>query len=159
MMTLDAMITLAGEHARRILIEQKHAALAPVFLFQTAAGEIGFVQPAGSIMNNAAAKDALAAKVRALMRERGAIAYSFVSEAWMATLPASEPLPANVRDRPDRVEIVYAVAFDAAGESRSGCWRMVRGPDGALTDLVDEGAFGGPDMLAGRFTNLLQARA
>jgi hypothetical protein len=153
-LSLDGMIRMAGEHARNILIQEKQDSLRPVFLFQSGGGEIGII--AGAIdMDDADQKQALADSVRVILRERGAVAYSFLSEAWMARQPADQPLPRNVRDNPERIEIVYAVAFDAAGESRSMVWRITRGPDGQITDLTQEAPLPGP--MAGRFANLLQS--
>lgn len=154
---LDVLINLAGEHARRILIEQKQSALRPMFLFVTPAGRT--IVPCDAYMDSGDAKEALAESMRALMREQGAVAYSFISEAWMATVPSSSPLPRDVRSRPDRIEIVYAVAFDAAGDARSACWRMIRDPHRKILALEPEPMPTGPDVLAGRFANLLGARA
>jgi len=156
MSILDAMIDLAGEHARRILIEQKQTGLQPIFLFATPAGNT--VVPCGPLMGSGDAKEALAEIMRSLMRERGAIAYSFVSEAWMAERPSGSPLPRDVASLPDRMEVVYAVAFDAAGDARSACWRMVRDPHRRILALEPIPMPTGPEALAGRFANLLQAR-
>lgn len=159
---LDELVRLAGEHAHRIILEH-HQDLSPAFLFVTGGGEVHVLVVADCVGNwdDRRIKDDVADRMRHLMRQRGAVAYSYLSEAWMAIRAAGEPMPDNVRDLPDRIEVVTCIAHDDKGNGRSKAWRMIRDAAGMVTQLIEDEPFGegARGITAGRFSNLLEGRA
>jgi hypothetical protein len=131
---LDALLELAGDHARRVLVEMKEAELTPTFLMITDRETI--FTPA--LWRDEREKAAILAAVRAIMKKRGVVRYSMVSEAWTAMQPEGwkpgmpqGPLPG---DRPDRKEVVIAIAADKA-TSKSRTWDIIRGESGSIVEL------------------------
>ena len=131
---LDALLELAGDHARRVLVEMKEAELTPTFLMITDRETI--FTPA--LWRDEREKAAILAAVRAIMKKRGVVRYSMVSEAWTAMQPEGwkpgmpqGPLPG---DRPDRKEVVIAIAADKA-TSKSRTWDIIRGESGSVAEL------------------------
>ena len=152
-MTLDDLIERAYRHASRVLIKERQTMLAPAFIMVGPDGAITAFAPQWV---TAADKEASAIYARALMRETGCVQYSFLSEAWVATQPKGwrpgddeGPSPS---DRPDRAEIVFALASD---KHHQVCrdWAIVRDRKGRIVKLEPRGDIGG-DIL-GRFSNLL----
>jgi hypothetical protein len=150
---LDAMLELAGEHARRVLVEMKQADLMPTFVM--VADEENIFMPAP--WRDDDEKRIMLAAARAIMKDKRVTRYSVVSEAWTAVQPKGwkpgmpqGPLPA---DRPDRKEIVIAIAADKA-TSKSRVWDIVRGEGGSVVDLrLDKDGLTG---LGGRMAELLR---
>lgn len=152
-MTLDKMIDEAEGYIRHTFLDEPRAAsLPPTFVFLTADGERGVI--GGFIdMDSGDEKEALSQGAGALMREKGAVAYAFISEAWMKQQDPREPVPKNISHDPKRVEIVFAAASDDKGEQKNKAWRVKRGEAGTVVGLDPMGAaFGG---MVGRFVNLL----
>ena len=149
---LDALLELAGGHARAVLVDMKDE-LIPTFVM-IADGETLF---APTPWRDEKDKAKYLGAVRALMKERGVTRYSMVSEAWTAKqsegwkpgMPQG-PLPG---DRPDCKEVVIAIAADKA-TSKSRTWDIVRGESGAVVDLRLDPA----DMkdIGGRMAELLR---
>lgn len=150
---LDALLKRAGEHARRVLVETKARELMPIFLMVAAKENIFLPAPWRSDQEKALMLRA----ARAIMQERGVTCYSIVSEAWTATQPKGwkpgmpqGPMPA---DRPDRKEIVFALAADKT-RSKSCTWDIVRGEAGSVVDLrLEKGPL---QDLGGRMAELLR---
>ena len=150
---LDALLELAGAHARHVLVEMKEAELMPTFLM-IADGE-NIIMPAPWRDENE--KRVILGAARAIMKESGVTRYSMVSEAWSAAQPEGwkpgmpeGPLPG---DRPDRKEIVVAIAADKV-TSKSRTWNIVRGESGAVVELrLDDAVLSG---LGGRMAELLR---
>lgn len=159
---LDRLVELAAQHAHHILLELKEESLAPAFLFVTGGGEVHVTIVAGPDWDDKDIKDDVAAWMRVTMRAKGAVAYTYLSEAWMALLPAGAPPPVNVRDRPDRIEVVTCIAYDDKGNGRSKAWRMIRNKRGKLIELREDDPFGEgakAGLTSGRFSHLLEGRA
>jgi hypothetical protein len=150
---LDALLKHAGEHARNVLVEMKQTELLPTFLM--IAAEENILMPAP--WRDEGEKRIMLAAARAIMKDKGVTCYSLVSEAWTAVQPKGwkpgmpqGPLPA---DRPDRKEIVIAIAADKA-TSKSRVWDIVRGEGGTIVDLrLDKDGLTG---LEGRMAELLR---
>lgn len=153
-LSLEELVDLAEQHARVVLVELQQG-LRPAFLVVTPSTVEVFGIEAD--FDDHRMKEAVSRSMRALMREKGAVAYSFVSEAWMAIRKVGDPEPENVRDLPDKVEIVQIVAHDDKGAGMSRMLRIVRDDAGKVTDLVDRKQ--GRDGVTGRFSDLLVARA
>ena len=131
---LDALLELAGGHARAVLVDMKEAELTPTFVM-IADGETLF---APTPWRGERDKAMYLGALRALMKERGVTRYSMVSEAWTAKQPEGwkpgmpqGPLPG---DRPDRKEVVIAIAADKTN-TKSRTWDIVRGESGAVVEL------------------------
>jgi hypothetical protein len=128
---LDKLNELAGKHARLILVEFKMP-LVPTWVLVTRDHKLKLVP---TPWQDEEQKHQYAGAVRALMREKHVVFYSFVTEAWTATLKPEEwdeeadrPLdrvPAG--QRPDRQEIVLACAA-SKDLARFRQWRIVREP-------------------------------
>lgn len=150
---LDALLELAGAHARTVLVDMKEAELPPTFLM-IAEGEHIFM-PAP--WRDEDEKRMVLGAVRAIMKESGVTRYSMVSEAWIAIQPEGwkpgmpqGPLPG---DRPDRKEVVFAIAADKA-TAKSRTWDIVRGESGVVVELRHDKA----EMkeIGGRMAELLR---
>ena len=162
-MTLEQMIDLAVEHAKNVLIGRADAQITPCFLLESRTGaRMLFSTPWRSDIE----KQIMTRALGATMRERDILRYSFISEAWMATMPrgdltledldkkrfADEEMP---RNRSDRIEVVMIMAADKA-RRLSHVYRIIRGEGGTVVKLDRD-----QDLIAenfiGRFANLLQA--
>jgi hypothetical protein len=149
---LDALIDHAYEHARTVLIERRTGddQLAPAWL--TIGGD-GAVTITITPWSDEFEKDLVVAAMRHTMRETGVVAYSFVSEAWSASEPESYDPKRHgwPKDRPDRQEVVIAVASDRAA-SVHATWLIKRDRRGRVAALERQ-----PDaeIAFGRFDDLL----
>jgi hypothetical protein len=128
---LDAMLHLAETQARQILLKLHIPSLMPVWLMITADGKVDILPTPWQDEHE---KQSYANMVRVLMRKHRVVAYSFLTEAWTATLDKDEfdeksgrPHDGimGARHRPDRQEIVIACACTAT-ISRWKRWRIVR---------------------------------
>jgi hypothetical protein len=150
---LDALLKHAGEHARRVLVEMKETDLMPTFVMIAEDEHVFMPAP----WRDDDEKRIMLAAARGIMKAKGVTRYSMVSEAWTAAQPKGwkpgmpqGPLPA---DRPDRKEIVIAIAADKA-TSKSRVWDIVRGEGGTIVDLrLDKESLTG---LGGRMAELLR---
>jgi hypothetical protein len=166
MPSLDDLLDLARDQARNVLIgAPKGTQLVPTWLVHAANGDVIIIQTPWADDRQ---KAITAQAMRETMRERKALAYSFLSEAWMSrrrlapgqTLQdvldkrhADGEMP---RNDPERVEMVIATAGDTKG-SKSRMWGIVRDKAGVVTDLVAQ--IDAPDMVVGRFEDcLVEAR-
>jgi hypothetical protein len=153
---LDKLVQLAIEHAERVLIGNPGASIMPSFVIESANGEMAIIATPWSSERD---KDITVFALRATMRKGGAVRYSFISEAWMATakpgqeklarLPAGE-MPSQ---RPDRIEVVIISASDDK-EVRSAMLRIIRGEGGTVIKLVRDRAEA--KHVEGRFADLLK---
>jgi hypothetical protein len=151
---LDGLLELAGGHAHAVLIDMKADELTPTFLMVSAGEHIFMPAPWRSEGDKAAILEA----AREIMKEAGVIRYSVISEAWTAAQPEGwkpgmpqGPLPA---DRPDREEVVIAIAADKT-TAKSRIWRIVRGEAGSIVDLRHDPGQQMTD-LGGRMAELLR---
>ena len=150
---LDALLDKAGQHARIVLVEMKETELLPTFLM--IAAEENILMPAR--WGDEAEKRLILRAAREIMKEKGVTRYSMVSEAWTAKQPEGwkpgmpqGPLPS---DRPDRKEVVIAIAADKTA-TKSRVWDIVRGEGGSVVDLrLDQAAL---QDLSGRMGELLR---
>jgi hypothetical protein len=134
-MTLDEMMQLAADQARRTMVGTK-AELEPSWLLITGKGDVEiFMTPWG----NTREKHLIIETMRDVMREKRCTAYSFLTEAWTATIKGDEakrpydgPPPS---ERPDREECVVTMAANKAGEHRYQMFETVRGVDGTCAEL------------------------
>jgi hypothetical protein len=154
-MTLDDMIQLAEEQARRVMIGTKEQ-LTPMWLMLNWDGKI---EIAATPWGSSAEKHLVVEAMRNLMRERQVIAYSLLTEAWMARVQSEEikkpytgPPPS---ERADRRESVVAVAANRAGQSKHRHWETIRDKKGRCRELR---RLGGPeDQISSYiFDNLLE---
>ncbi len=154
-MTLDEMMRLAEDQARRVLIGTKEE-LMPSWLMVDGVGK---VQIFATPWRNTEEKHLTVEAMRLIMRQSQAQAYSLLTEAWMATVTGEEakrpyegPPPS---ERPDRTEAVVVMAANRAGEHRYHTLRIVRGKKGVCDAL--ERLDGSEDMFSSTlFDNLLQ---
>lgn len=129
---LDGLLALAGHHAQTVLVDLKMRSLVPTWVL---VNDNAQVQIVGTPWDDEHEKNRVARKMRFEMRRRKTIAYSFVTEAWTATVEAHEldlerrelkdPMrkPAH---RADRQEVVIACAADKSGVMLWRQWRIVR---------------------------------
>jgi hypothetical protein len=134
---LDDLLDLAGHQAQIILVDQKMPELIPSWVLIQADGSTQII---GTPWRNDAEKSQTGDLLKAKMDELGTVAYSFVAEAWAATAPkgyeGSAYLPDNLRprNRPDRVEVVAALAANAQ-EAKYRQWKIKRDSDGHVIAL------------------------
>jgi hypothetical protein len=128
---LEAMLHLAEGQARLILLELHKPSLVPIWVMFSADGKVDLVPTPWADERE---KQLYASMMPVLMRRRKVIAYSFLTEAWIATLDKEEfdektgrahDGVMEARQRPDRQEAVIACACTAT-MSRWKRWRIVR---------------------------------
>ena len=126
---LDRLIELAGGHARMVLVELKQN-LVPSWVLISRDGKIRIVP---TPWRDEEEKQRYVAEVRRLMRKQRVQFYSFVSEAWTATLEpgqwdeaAGQPVDGiRASKRPEREEAVLSCACSKE-LVRWKQWRIVR---------------------------------
>ena len=156
---VDDLLEAAIDHARRVLIGLGEDLMSSfVIVYPT---EIHIIQ---TPWQNDDEKTVAVAYVRKEMTKHGgALAYSYVSEAWMSklTMPEAARVPGldNVppellpRNRADRQEIVSAMATNGF-ETKHASWVMIRDKgSGAVVDLQELPQL--PGFSISRFENLL----
>ena len=128
---LDSLLELAGNHARTVLVEAKQRSMVPTWLLISQNGNVMIV---GTPWENDQAKQRVRKLMRAHMKKLGVVAYSFVTEAWQATVEPEEIDRATMTlfdemrrpgNRGDREEVVMACAATAT-EVKWRTWRIVR---------------------------------
>jgi hypothetical protein len=125
--TLQALVDMAGAQARKIMVGTKEE-LMPCFLLQTETE----VHILGTPWADSSQKAALIEEVRRWAKKIGAVRYSFLCEAWQAkVVDENDERPAS--ERPDREEIVMAVASDGKETVRAQ-WAIKR-QDGVCVGL------------------------
>jgi hypothetical protein len=117
--TLEKMLALAEEQARLVMIG-KSQDLMPTWVLVAADDEVFIL---GTPWRDDREKRATELFLRKEVRKRRTVAYSFITEAWEAHYPKEtdldKPLPLRPAQRPDRKEIVMAMATDG----RRRLWR------------------------------------
>jgi hypothetical protein len=126
-MQLDQMIELAGEQARRVLLEAKQPELLTSWILEDADGGVSMI---ATPWRDDAEKAKAATFMRHYMRRHRTVRYSFLTEAWQAFEKPGEYRPQDPdwvrpKDRPDRIEVVVAMACDKE-RSVSKSWRIIR---------------------------------
>jgi hypothetical protein len=158
-MTLEEMVGLAEDHARRILVGTKEELL-PQWLIVGADDKIEIWATPWS---SASEKRLVVEAMRSTLRQGHAKAYSLLVEAWYSVLPASEapteytgPPPS---ERPDRQEAVVVTAANREGEVVYRQWEIVRSSKGG-GKCIDLRRLDGPEdrMTSALFDNLLDER-
>ena len=132
-LVLSDLLKLAGDHARTVLVKAKQPSLMPTWLLLNQSANVMMV---GTPWEDDDDKARARKLMRAHMRKLGVIAYSFVTEAWAATVEPHEvdaerktlfdPMRGPVH-RADREEIVLACAATPT-QIKWRQWRIVREP-------------------------------
>jgi hypothetical protein len=108
---LTKLADMAGEHAKRVLVDLGHQSLMPQWVLVDAKG----ARIIGTPWRDDQEKEQMIERMRKEMRKRKVTAYSLVVEAWAAVAPPGwkegEPRMPNWQ-RPDRREVVVAFATD-----------------------------------------------
>jgi hypothetical protein len=134
-MTLDQMIAVAEKYARSVLINKKGVQLAPAFCIENKDNIDVLVAPWRGLRERAMALNL----IQFQMREMKAIAYSVVSEAWVA----EEPIEVNKRsglmpsERSDRKEVVFIIAVNKQ-EKKGIFFSIIRNEKGIVIDLIEQ---------------------
>jgi hypothetical protein len=151
---LEALLAMAGDYAEFVLVDQHDKELMPTFHMITIEGE-SMLAP--TPWRDEDDKRMMLAALRSIMKDRKVVRYSMVSEAWSARQPKDwkpgqdvGPAPG---ERPDRKEVVIAVAADKA-RTVSRSWDIVRGESGSIVKLVLDKEHTG--VQEGRMGNLLK---
>jgi hypothetical protein len=127
---LDKLIGLAERQARLVLLELKLPSLMAAWVLMDKAGKCEIV---ATPWHDELEKQLYANMVRTVMRQKKVVAYSFLTEAWTATVEPEEwdkesgrPLDGlRAGERPDRQEAVIACAC-SKDSARWKRWRIVR---------------------------------
>jgi hypothetical protein len=152
---LDQLMAVAEGYAKKRLLRTRNELL-PVFELVGAGGAHEIV---GCPWRSDSDKTLMVAALRQKMRDQGTLAYSFVGEAWMARQTDMwKPDDVLPSDRPDREEIVWAIASDGFHQ-RFAVWRLRRDSFGRCAALEPAATGIDPGTLAGRFANLLGGSA
>jgi hypothetical protein len=153
---LEAMLEMAGKHAHNMLLGHKVDQLVPVFLMIDGDDDVMLAPVPWNDDNDKKRGLKIA---RATMKLAGIVRYSIVSEAWTANQPIGwkkgmpvGPLPA---DRPDRKEVVWALAADKQ-QHRVRVWNIVRGEAGTVVRLDHDRQVEHLPGMGGRMAELLK---
>jgi hypothetical protein len=139
---LDGLLGVAGKHARRVLIELKES-MGPTWVMVDWENRIEIVATPWADEEE---KRVYKVELRRLMRFKGVKVYSFMTEAWIATVGREEWDEVNARpvdgkmvsERGDRQEVVIACACSRE-QALWKVWRMVREPTTeVIIDLVEK---------------------
>lgn len=156
----DKLVDLGFKHARKVIVGTKEQ-LAATFVGFFPGPEIDvFVCP----WRDDIEKQIMVANVKRHLRSRNALAYGFVSEAWVATEIAESredldekrksPDWQNPVDRIDREEVVFAIGIEKSGRKKCVAWRIKRDWKGnceALTLRAES-----PERVGGIMANLFE---
>jgi hypothetical protein len=125
---LNALVHLAGMHARQVLVDLGQD-LMPSWLLVDKAGKCTIV---GTPWRSDQDKQRVRKLMREHMRKHGTVCYSVVVEAWAAHAPPDfNPAKDELQpwekplQRPDRWEIVIAIASDGK-QTQSKQWKIIR---------------------------------
>jgi hypothetical protein len=148
---LNELLEYAGELASQQLVGKKEMVALCVLVDATGEREVMGVETGSSRYENISQF----AKLRQLMRDRGTVAYAWVSEVWAAPGQYAKPDFTRPSEHPNRQEFVMAVASDGFN-SLGMQWDIRRDYKGTVVALVKSG-----DTLAtcGPLANLLGERA
>jgi hypothetical protein len=151
MPTREQLLNIAEVHARAVMIGGKTELIPVAHLIKADGGELVL----GTPWTNDKEKRMTELALTKLMQAGDVVRYSIVCEAWAAAATEAE-LAAGLKPdqlvypavsaRPDRVEIVVAIAVDREGHDVR-VWNTKRDAKGACVDLVaddtgdHEGAF------------------
>jgi len=128
MIALKDLLDVAETHVRVVLEKLKMGSLVPTWLLVNQKDQVQLV---GTPWEDDAQKEAIARMLRKKMRTDSIVAYSFITEAWMAAgeegIDYTEPVPEEkrARSRVDRIEVVLAFATDGK-EQQSRSWAIKR---------------------------------
>lgn len=148
MSTLDLLTEMALDHAKTCLIGQPGAQMVPCWLIEGDKRTSIVATP----FDGDRSKDFAAFMIRKMLKEENARAYSYVSEAWIATEDLKHPIGLAPRERENRREIVIITVADRK-TSRMRIWEIIRGADGTVVELKAD-PVGDEDRFGGRFFNL-----
>ena len=165
MPSLDELLDLANRQARQVLLGAPQGAqLLPTWLIAATDRDIFIIAtPWADDREKAITAEAM----RETMREKKAVAYSFLCEAWMVRKRLDGMTPQEAYDKvyldhemprndPARIETVVATAGDKNG-SKTRMWQIVRNAAGVVTELIEDQD--APEMVVGRFEDcLVEAR-
>jgi hypothetical protein len=159
--TLTQLLDIAGDHARRILVEEQQDELLPTFDLRDAEGHgyLVMTQFVGKTRDEVIdCKDAIADQVRELIAKHKAVKYVFLSEAWMILRKVyREGISTPPADSADRIEVVIATATDGV-DYQLRRW-LIKRDGGKCVDLaLDPALEGERQRPSGRFDNLLNAK-
>jgi hypothetical protein len=155
-MTLDEMVKLAEEQARRVLIGTREQLL-PSWLLAS----LGDVLIVATPWGNDDDKHLVIRAMREVMQEKQVHAYSILTEAWMVheripdgqTADSFEYRGLPPRERPDRLEAVMITAEDRYGGHRNRSFEILRDKKGRCVEL--KRLDGAEDRIEGIFDGLL----
>ena len=131
---VDELIMNGKQHAHKILLELKMKDLKPILAFVTANREV-MVTPFGWASMEERAMMIAAAKL--VLKEAGAIAYSYIGEAWAIMRKPEWDKQERPSKAKDRIEVVIIAAADAT-TARCLPLRMQRDPAGQIIALQPE---------------------
>lgn len=152
MTTLNELLEMAHQQARRVLIGKAGEQLTPLWHLINEDGEEKVI---GTPFDGEAQKRILCAYMRQFMAENHVVRYSFLSEGWAVMLPKGIDHKTVERpvNHPDRREMVMAFACDRE-QTLSRWWFIKRDRRGRVTALPEEVMDRNSPML-GLFDNLL----
>lgn len=133
--TLQELVELAGQQARRVILEAKQ----PLMPSWVLVGPKGQMTILGTPWKDDLEKEMTRYAMRRVIKEKGIVSYSVVTEAWTAVkpngwTPEKDPDYLRPKDDPERKECVIALATDGkAREFRR--WLIKRNHLEQVTDL------------------------
>ena len=153
-MNLDELYQHGQEAAKHLF--DKQGKLTPMWLCVDDKGEL---IPICVPMTERETRDALADVLRKILKEMKTVRYVSMVEAWALKGKTEDGIPESVRQgasissHPDRMEVIYIIAEDIDGQTRSGMYHILRPERGkaVLSPYEDYG----DNQHEGRFTNLL----
>ncbi len=149
---LQSLLDSAEDQAKRILLDTNEQLVTTFVLYNPHDKMEIFACP----FHNDMEKKIMLLMLRKHMREQQTIAYSHLSEAWVAkqSHPYSDNDP-RPSERPDRKEVVMAFATDGVN-TKAKMWDIIRYEDGRVQRLDARNT---PNDITGTMTMLLGGTA
>lgn len=117
---LDDLLKLAEDDARRVIFKQR-VQVPPTWFLSDGKRTMSLATPWGNDVERELAKMFMRIQVKLYHT----VAYSFIAEVWSATQDTANPSEVQPRNRPDRKEMVFALATDGK-TIRIRSWDIVR---------------------------------
>lgn len=152
MPSLDTLLTLAGEFATAVLVTQGEPDLLACYALYNQKDE-GLI--IGCPWNGDEEKAAILKEVKRQARIHKAIAFSFVTEAWVIKTDNPDALMTRPAEHPNRHEYVFAVARDKQ-DTKARAWQIVRDrPGGSIIALVPDNPYNGVEFAGQMIVGIL----
>ena len=153
--SLEKMIDVAFRHVKAVLIDQENNELIPVWAVLNNKGQTAILMT--PFTDGVQSKDLAAMALSIVMKQTGAIRYTFACEAWTVHCDPNEGMPERPPSQDDRRIEVVMISGAERGQTLMKMWEIVRDDQAKIVELKPYMAdVEGSVTSTGRFANLLE---